>query len=308
MRYSYLGPRGTFTQAALNQIASEEEAEHVPAIDVPAALEMVRSGRADFAVVPIENSVEGGVNSTLDALSQGTKLQIVAEKLVPITFSLGARPGTDLSSITRIGTHPHAWAQCRRWIHDQLGDVEHVPTQSTSAAAKMLSEGTDDFDAALCSALSVEQYGLEALASSIADRPDAVTRFICVGHRGPVGEQTGADKTTMQVELPSDESGALLTMLEQFATRGVNLSRIESRPVGDALGRYSFSIDCEGHIRDERVQAAIIGLHRTCPKVHFLGSYASADLTPIIARPGTTDNDFIEARAWIDRLLEGTDE
>lgn len=303
MRFSYLGPRGTFTQMALMQI-SEDESEHVPAIDVPAALRMVRRGETDFAVVPIENSVEGGVNATIDSLSNGTALRIVAEMLVPITFVLAAPAGTRLEDVKRVGTHPHGWAQCQNWISENLGDVAHVPATSTAAAAAAMAEGNANFDAALCNPLSAEQYGLTVIAEGVADNPDAVTRFICVGPENvPLPERTISDKTTLQVQLPSDEAGALLAMLEQFATRGVNLSRIESRPVGDSLGRYQFSIDCEGHVEDERIQAVLIGLHRTCPLVRFFGSYPSATQVPITLRPGTADQDFAAARTWVASLL-----
>lgn len=306
MRFSYLGPRGTFTQAALATLEPDESA-HVPAVDVPAALAMVRSGEVDYGVVPIENSIEGGVNATLDTLSHGPTLWITAEVLVPVTFALAAREPRELSSVGRIATHPHAWAQCRGWMSSNLGEVIHVPATSTAAAAKHLAAGEGDVDAVLCSAMSARQYGLEILAEGVGDNPDAVTRFICVGMAGgPLPDPTGADKTTLQVQLPSDESGALLSMLEQFAVRGVNLSRIESRPIGDSLGRYAFSIDCEGHILDERVQAALIGLHRTCPSVRFLGSYPRADGKPAQLRPGTADQDFASAREWIGSILAAT--
>nr|WP_220462745.1 prephenate dehydratase [Flaviflexus equikiangi] len=307
MRFSYLGPRGTFTQMALMQVSSDES-EHVPAVDVPAALRMVRRGETDFAVVPIENSVEGGVNATIDSLSNGSALRIVGEMLVPITFVLAAPEGTRLEDVKRISTHPHGWAQCQNWIADNLGDVIHVPATSTAAAAAAMAGGATNFDAALCNPLSAEQYGLTVLAEGVADNPDAVTRFITVGPENvPLPERTPSDKTTLQVQLPSDESGALLTMLEQFATRGVNLSRIESRPVGDSLGRYQFSIDCEGHVADERVQAVLIGLHRTCPLVRFFGSYPSAHQIPVKLRPGTADQDFSSARSWVAGLLETKD-
>lgn len=305
MLFSYLGPRGTFTQAALATLEPDEEA-HVPAVDVPAALAMVRAGEVDYAVVPIENSIEGGVNATLDTLSHGPSLWITAEVLVPVTFVLASREPRSLDSVSRIATHPHAWAQCRGWMGEHLGEVIHVPATSTAAGAKHVAEG-DDVDAVLCSAMSARQYGLTVLAEGVGDNPDAVTRFICVGVAGgPLPDQTGADKTTLQVQLPSDESGALLSMLEQFAVRGVNLSRIESRPIGDSLGRYAFSIDCEGHILDERVQAALIGLHRTCPSVRFLGSYPRADGRHAQLRPGTADQDFASAREWISEILADT--
>ena len=306
-RYAYLGPEGTFTQAALLQVTSAEEADLEPCTDVVTALERVRSGEADLAVVPIENSVEGGVNVTLDTLSTGAPLVIVGEMLVPITFTLCARPGMTLERVRRISTHPHAWAQCRRWITEHLDGAVHVPATSTAAAAALLASGEPEpgFDAALCSDLSARQYGLEVLAAGVADNPHAVTRFILVSRPGRLPEPTGADKTTLMVHLADNEAGALLNMLEQFATRGVNLSRIESRPIGDSLGRYSFSIDAEGHVAEERVQATLIGLHRVCPTVRFLGSYPRADGQRPHVRPGTYDADFRAAREWVGSLLSG---
>ena len=147
--------------------------------------------------------------------------------------------------------------------------------------------------------------GLESLSDDVADNPGAVTRFIMVGLPGPQPERTGADKTTLLVQLPHDEAGALLSMLEQFSARGINLSRIESRPIGDSLGRYAFSIDAEGHLRDERIQAVLIGLHRVCPQVVFLGSYPSASGERIRPRPGTSDADFRAGREFVERLLAG---
>lgn len=158
------------------------------------------------------------------------------------------------------------------------------------------------FDAALCNATSVERYGLVPLATDVADNRGAVTRFVMVSRPGSLPAPTGADKTTIQVNLPSDEAGALLMMLEQFSVRGVNLSRIESRPAGDGLGHYAFSIDIAGHVREERVQASLVGLHRTCPKVQFLGSYPRVDRVRATVRPGTEDEDFVEARAWVEGI------
>jgi prephenate dehydratase len=128
---------------------------------------------------------------------------------------------------------------------------------------------------------------------------------VLVGHPGDVPPPTGADKTSLMVHLPSDRAGALLEMLEQFATRGVNLSRIESRPIGDTLGRYSFSIDAEGHVADARMAEALMGLHRVCPEVRFLGSYPKAERVGADVQPGTTDADFAAAREWVSGLREG---
>ena len=304
LRFSFLGPRGTFCNAAAHQVA-EPDTELIPALDVPSALRMLREGKVDYAVVPIENSVEGGVNATLDSLTHGKRLEIKAEMLVPITFALAVRPGTSLTDIRKVATHPHAWAQCRGWMAEHLTNAVHVPATSTAAGAEILASEIADpgFDAALCPVPTAQEYGLETLSDQVADNPNAITRFILAAAPGRQPERTGADKTTLQVQLPSDEAGALLSMLEQFSARGVNLSRIESRPLGDLRGRFAFSIDAEGHIEDERIQAALIGLHRVCPSVIFLGSYPSASGKRIRPRPGTSDPDFISARRWVAGLL-----
>jgi prephenate dehydratase len=302
MRIAYLGPEGTFSEEAMLRHAPE--AEGVPCVDVPSALDMVRMGEVDHAVVPIENSVEGGVNATLDTLAHGSALMIVGEVLVPITFALVARPGTALEDVRTVGTHPHGWAQCRRWMHDNLPEAVHVPTSSTAAGAAELASGEAEYDAGLCSRISAERYGVEILADGIADNWHAITRFVVVSTPRKLPRPTGADKTTLMVHLAHNEAGGLLDMLEQFAVRGVNLSRIESRPIGDSLGRYGFSIDAEGHVTEERMQAVLIGLHRVCPLVRFMGSYPSAEGRPIRLRPGTSDADFIAARTWVRSLLD----
>jgi len=302
-RYAYLGPAGTFTEAALRQVASPEEAQYLPQAGVVAALEAVRSGDADFAVVPIENSVEGGVSATLDTLAGGESLALLREMLVPVSFVLAGRPGTRLEDVRRVATHPHAWAQCRRWTARELPEAVHVPATSTAAAGALLAEGTTQFEAALVSPLTADLYGLETIAEHVADTESAVTRFVLVGRPGRLPEPTGADKTTLVVHLPSNKAGALLEMLEQFAVRGVNLSRIESRPIGDSIGRYSFSIDAEGHIAEERVAEALMGLHRMCPFVKFLGSYPRLDGTPPEIWEGASDEAFREARAWVTSLV-----
>lgn len=305
MRYAFLGPTGTFTEAALRTVSGPDDVA-LPMTDVPAALEAVRSGAADRAVVPIENSVEGGVSATLDALSSGVPLVIVGEALVRIEFVLAAAPGTETSEVRHVSTHPHAWAQTRRWISTHLPGAVHVPSTSTAAAAALLAEpGEHGFEAAVVAPHTAAQYGLEVLAGGIEDNPHAVTRFVVVAAPGPVPARTGADKTTLMVHLPDNEAGALLTMLEQFAVRGVNLSRIESRPIGDAIGRYAFSIDAEGHIDDERVAAALVGLHRVCPMVRFLGSYPRVNGGGSAVRVGFTDEDFRRGRDWVAKLRDG---
>ncbi|MDY5585260.1 MAG: prephenate dehydratase [Arcanobacterium sp.] len=310
LQISFLGPRGTFCQQALNQIAPENEAVHIPALDAPRAIKMVREGIVDYAVVPIENSVEGGINATLDSLAVNGDLIIVAEMLVNISFVLAVRPGTKLTDIKRISTHNAAWTQCRNWILENLPEVIHLPASSTAAGAAGLAQAMADqtldvgYEATLVSPLAAKQYGLEVLREDVADNPDAVTRFVMIGNAGKVPARTGHDKTTMMVQLSTDQSGALHAMLEQFASRGINLTRIESRPVGDALGRYAFSIDAEGHISDHRIQSVLTALYRVSPKVIFLGSYPSTEGRRIQATPGNSDEDYLAARAWVKNLVK----
>jgi len=306
-RYAYLGPAGTFTEAALRQVASVDESIDLPVSDVSSAIEAVRTGEADFAVVAIESTVEGGVTATLDSLAGGDPLVIVREMLVPVQFTLAAAPGVRLEDVRRISAHPHAWVQCRRWLAHHLPSVVHVPATSNTAPAALIADGGAElgFDAALVPPAAVDSYGLVPLAQDVADNVSAQTRFVVVGHPGSVPPRTGADKTTLVVHLPDNEAGALLAMLEQFAVRGVNLSRIESRPIGDALGRYSFSLDAEGHITDERVGEAVMGLHRRCPYVRFLGSYPRADAVEPTVHLGTADSDFVGARRWLQALRGG---
>lgn len=304
LKIAFLGPFGTFTEQAVWQVAPAG-AELVPLTSVGQALEAVRTGEADRAVVPIENSIEGGVNATIDALSHGESLVIVSEMIVPVSFTFAVRPGTKKEDVHYIGTHPHAWAQTREWVEENFPGAIHVPTTSTAAAAELL--GQEDladvpFQAALCNTVSADRYGLETLFTDVADNPGAVTRFIMVSVPGTIPARTGADKTTIQVKLPDDEAGALLSMLEQFSVRGVNLSRIESRPGGDGLGSYAFSIDIAGHVEEERVRASLVGLYRTCPEVKFLGSYPRVDRVRAEIATGTTDQDFHDGWKWLDSI------
>ncbi|MGR0161499.1 prephenate dehydratase [Paenarthrobacter nitroguajacolicus] len=304
--YTFLGPEGTFTEAALLQVPGAADATRIPCTNVNAALDRVRAGEADAAMVPIENSVEGGVTATLDAIATGQELRIIREALVPITFVLVARPGVGLSDIKRISTHGHAWAQCRLWVDEHLPNADYVPGSSTAAAAMGLLEDDAPYEAAICAPLvAAEQPGLNVLAEDIGDNPEAVTRFILVSKPGLLPDRTGADKTTVVVPLPEDHPGALMEILDQFASRGVNLSRIESRPTGQYLGHYFFSIDADGHATDSRVADALAGLHRISPATRFLGSYARADKQPAVVAPHTSDAAFASAHAWVESILKG---
>ncbi|WP_430868113.1 prephenate dehydratase [Demequina aurantiaca] len=308
-RYAYLGPAGTFTELALRRIVGDLEVEDVPCVDVLTALGSVRDGTADFAVVAIENTVEGGVTATLDTLAVGSPLVILGELVLPIEFELVARRGTQMGDIERISCHSHGWAQCRRWAHRELPEVTFVPASSNAAAPTRLADESLSlaevgFEAALAPPGTGARFGLDVVANGVADNPNAATRFVRVGRPAALPAPTGADKTTLVVHLPTDRSGALLEMLEQFAARGVNLSRIESRPIGERPGEYSFSMDALGHIADERMSEVLIGLKRTCPRVVFLGSYPTANASITQVAPGTSNTDFESARAWVQGLRE----
>lgn len=307
-RYAYLGPSGTFTEAALLQVPGAAEAERLPASSVPAALSMVERGEVDAAMVPIENSVEGGVTATLDAVSVAHRLHIVAESLVPISFVLAAAAPMPLEGVRAVTTHTHAWAQVRGWAEGHLDDVEFLPSSSTAAAAGEILRGETSAQAAVCSPLVAEQLGLHVLAEGIEDVSGAVTRFVLVSRPGPVPEMTGADKTTLMIPLPQDRAGALMELLEQFSTRGVNLCRIESRPTGGGLGQYFFSIDLEGHVAESRVAEALAGVHRSAPGIRFLGSYPRADRRSQHVTDDVSDAAFAAAEQWIGGIVGGASE
>jgi len=301
----YFGPAGTFTHQALLTFT---DAEAVPFATVAQALDAVRSGEIEAALVPIENSVEGGVTVTLDNLSIGRRLMIVREVLLPVQFGLYARPGTLLADVRRVLTHPHAAAQVRGWLAANLPGAVVTEGGSTAAAAEEVADPESKYDAAVCAEVAGQMYGLESLANDIADNDAAVTRFVLVSRPATPPQPTGADKTTLVAYMHADHPGALLEILEQFSGRGVNLCRIESRPTKTGIGNYCFSIDAEGHLRDPRLAEAMLGLHRICEDVVFLGSYPRADgVRPVVAR-GFTDHDFRAAKDWYASLVNPEDE
>jgi prephenate dehydratase len=302
-RYTYLGPAGTFTEAALRTLPEAATRELEPSVSVPAALDAVRSGDAAAALVPIENSVEGGVTATLDELATGTPLMIYREVLLPIAFALLVRPGTALADVKTVTGHPVAQPQVLHWLAVNLPDAEWVPVTSPGDGARLVQEGC--FDGAFAAELAAPLYGLAPLVSDIHDASNATTRFVLVGRHGRPAAPTGADKTSAVFWLADDHPGALLQLLHEWVVRGVDLMRIESRPTGEGLGQYCFSVDAEGHITDRRLSEALMGLHRICPKVRFLGSYPRADSVAPTVRPGTTDAEFSEASDWLSRCLDG---
>jgi prephenate dehydratase len=302
-RLGYLGPPGTFCEAALRTLPNAARAELAPYVSVADALDAVRRGEVAAALVPFENSVEGSVSTTLDELATGEPLHVTAEVLVPVTFDLLVRPGTSLDDVKVVATHPHAEAQCRRWLRATLPDAVVHPAPSTADAASSVAAGVGD--AAIASPLAADRYGLVAAARGVGDRADAVTRFVLAAPPHAPAPPTGADRTTVVAFIADDHPGALLELLTEFAVRGVNLTRIESRPTGAGLGRYCFSIDCEGHVADARVGEALSALRRICADVRFLGSYPRADGNAPSLRSGVGDSDFRDAAAWLDAIRQG---
>jgi prephenate dehydratase len=305
-RYTYLGPEGTFTEAALRSLPEAGTRELVPLVSVPAVLDAVRRGEASGALVPLENSVEGGVTATLDELATGSPLMIYREVLLPIAFALLVRPGTELGDVKTVTGHPVAQPQVRKWLEANLPDAHWESAASNADGARLVQEGR--FDGAFAGEFAAPLYRLEALVTDIHDAQSATTRFVLVGRPGRTSSATGADKTSAVVWLDDDHPGALLDLLQEFSARGVNLMRIESRPTGEGLGKYCFSIDCEGHITDRRVGEALMSLKRRCPQVRFLGSYPRADKVRPLVRTGTTDDDFASAADWLSRCLDGRGE
>jgi prephenate dehydratase len=270
---------------------------------VAEALAAVRSGDADAALVPLENSVEGSVPATMDGLADGAPLVITREVFLPVTMTFAARPGLELADVRSVTSHPHALAQSARWLQENLPAVTPVPSTSTAVAARAV--GAGEFDAAVCAPIAAERYGLKVLVDDISDHPGAVTRFVLVSRPGPLPAPTGHDKTSL-VAVVADRTGALLSLLSEFAVRGISLTRIESRPTRERLGVYSFSLDCEGHVLDARVGEALAALHRVCDEVRFLGSYPRADERPSKPLPESAeDAAFSDAEAWLARVRSG---
>lgn len=302
MKIAYLGPAGTFTEQAVRQWHPAGAGRAWPAPTVPAAIESLRRGEVDAAVVPFENSVEGSVPATLQALQDAGEdgVRICAEVHVEVQFSLLVRPGTSLDQVVSVATHPHAMAQTRGWLARHLPDAALVPETSTARAAQAVAEG--GYDAAVAAPGAADAYGLVPVAEHIADRDGAVTRFVVLRAGVAVPPPTGSDRTTLVALIWMNRPGALLELLEQFAVRGIDLSRLESRPTGEGLGEYCFWIDADAHVAEARLREALVGLRRTCREVHFMGSYPRADRRPAQVPEHADEGAYAEAQAWVERL------
>ena len=292
---AFLGPAGTFTEAAVHKFAAHlPEVETLPVGSPSEAVAAVRAGQADYACVAIENSVDGAVTTTFDALVEAEPVQIYREVDIPVAFSIMTRPGK--GDIRRLSTHPVAFQQIRGWVKNNLPEVEFVPASSNAAAAEAVARG--DADAAAAPARAAEIFGLETIAQGVADVEGAATRFVLVGRPGRPTARTGQDRTSVIFTLPN-EPGSLVGALQDLAYRGVDLSRIESRPTRETFGTYRFYVDLIGHIEDQPVAEALRALWLRTEVLLFLGSWPAA--TPA----GKPPRDLTAADDWVARARRG---
>ena len=307
MTLAYLGPEGTFTETAARLVAGTDD-ELLPCGDIQAVLHAVASETATRGVVPIENTLEGSVRATVDALAFDTELLIEAELELPIALVLAAVPGTALGDVVTVRSHPVALASARHWLTTNLAAAERLPAASTARAAQVVAgQQDDDVDAsragasaAIVNPLAADRYGLEVLARNISDTASNTTRFVVVGRS--LSAPTGWDKTSLVVFIDENRPGALLNLLEIFAERGINLTRLESRPTKAELGNYCFFLDVEGHLADERVGDALAAIRRTHRDVRLLGSYrrSGARRTDEADRIQRDDQAYREAATWLE--------
>ncbi|HEX7096206.1 MAG TPA: prephenate dehydratase [Acidimicrobiales bacterium] len=296
----YLGPRGTFTEAALHTQPDLAALELRALGSIPDVLAAVSDGEVDVGFVAIENAIEGSVNVTTDTLAFETDLLIQREVTMRVSLNLLARPGVSLSDITRVVSIPVATAQCRHFLRDKLPEARIDAANSTAEAAELIARSKSTHVAAIAPARSADVYGLEILAEEIEDHPENKTRFVAVARHG-IPAPTGHDKTSIVVFQRADAPGSLLAILQEFAARSINLTRLESRPTKRSLGDYCFLIDLEGHIADELVADALRSLHAKQARVKFLGSYpAAGDHGPSVRRE--VRKRWKEAAAWVEEL------
>jgi prephenate dehydratase len=304
VRLAFLGPEGTFTSEAARHVAPESERAPLPTI--PDVVDAVRDGRADLGVVPIENSIEGSVNLTLDALAFGPPGALIrGEVTLPISMSLLARPDTPLTALRAVRSQPHALAQCRAWLAAHLPQAALEAATSTAEAAREVAD-SDGTVAALGTALAAERYALEVVATDVQDHDGNTTRFVVLAPR--MAAPTGADKTSVVVFFGEDRPGLLLRILDEFALRGINLTKIESRPTKKSLGEYCIFIDCAGHVSEARVGEALRSVHRHVAELRVLGSYPRADAVAAPPAPFDSEAAYADARAWYAALLAGVEE
>ncbi len=302
---AYLGPHGTFTEQALLGQKDLAGADLMPMGSFAEVLRAVSDGTADLAFLAIENAIEGTVNVTLDALAFERELLIQREVVIDVHLNLLAPPGTELSEVVEVRSFPVALAQCRRFLDSNLGSVSVSASTSTAEAARQVGEEMRPGTAAIATSLAGELYGLEAVATDIEDHQGNQTRFVVVARQG-VPAPTGHDKTSLVIYQRRDTPGSLLSILQEFAARSINLTKLESRPTRRGLGDYCFIVDLEGHVSDEVVADCLVNLRMKQPSVKFLGSYPTAVENGDEVK-AQTDARWIEAREWLDGIRQQID-
>lgn len=278
MRISFLGPAGTFTEDALREALPEsQEIEALRTPTVHDAIVAVERGEAERALVPFENSIEGSVRSTLDTLAfDTTSVTIVGEHDFRVHAHLIAREGIELEQVSAILSHPQPLAQCAGFLREHLPGVERRSVSSTAEAVRMVGESVRPW-AAIGARAAAELYGCTVLREGIEDEADNVTRFVWIGPQDAKPQGEGPWRTSLVFsELGADHPGALVDALQEFSSRAVNLSRIESRPARQGLGRYMFFCDLEGAVNDPAIAEALASLREKAESVRILGSYPTS--------------------------------
>jgi prephenate dehydratase len=299
-RIGFLGPFGTFTEQALMSQADLAAGDLVPYRTMPDVLDAVESGEVAYGFVAIENSIEGMVNLTQDELVFNHSLLIQREVVLDIEHCLLAQPGTTIDDVKVVLSIPVATAQCHAYLREHVGSAEVRATNSTADGARLVAEMGAGV-AAVAPRAAARVFGLEVIAADIADHPGNQTRFVLVGRAG-IPAPTGHDRTGLVVYQRADEPGSLISILQEFAARRINLSNLQSRPTkGGGLGDYCFIIYADGHVADELLADAMRSLRSKQGRVKFLGSYPAAGEHAHEAREHA-DARWREADDWITDL------
>ncbi len=298
---AYLGPPGTFSEEALLSEGDLAEEQLVDLPSFPDVLAAVAEGRADLGFVAIENAIEGTVNITVDALVFEHQLLIQREVVLPIHQHLLAPAGLALADVEHVVSFPVALAQCRRFFADALAGAREVAAPSTSDAARMVAAGEcPPRSAAIGTRLAAKLYDLDVLSESIEDHPENATRFVLVGREEMgIPPRSGHDRTSIVLFQRRNAPGSLHAILGEFAARGLDLTKLESRPRKQALGQYCFLIDIEGHIADDVVAHCLHQVHAHLAEVKLLGSYPAAG-EGSDARRAEASEAYRGAEAWIE--------
>ncbi len=297
---TFFGPEGTFTEEALLTQPDLAAMHRIPQRSVPDVVAAVQRDEFVAGVVPIENMIEGSVSVTLDTLAFESDLLIQREIDLPISLSFCTRPGVALADVRTVLSFPIAAAQCRGWLAKKLPEADFRASNSTADAASEVARSKRPLGA-ICNPLAAKRYALRVVARDIEDHPENQTRFVVVG-RGVPGS-TGHDKTSIVVFQRADRPGSLLTILQEFAARSVNLSKLESRPTKQSLGDYCFFIDLDGHISDELIADALRHIAAKQARVKFLGSYpVGGPQAAGIVRRRAASRAWRDASSWIDDI------